>query len=186
MLGRPIGKQDQHAAAYGGFNYIRFNQDESVFVEPIICGKETRDELAKNLLLFHTGTNARSDTILTEQEEKTPDNLPTLDKMVGLCEELQKALINNDLIEFGNILHKGWIYKQKLASNITNPTINGYYEKARDAGATGGKILGSGGGGFLLLYCEDQYQNKVREALSALREAPFNFEPEGSKIIYIS
>lgn len=94
--------------------------------------------------------------------------------------------MKNDLTEFGNIIHKGWIYKQKLASNITNPTINDYYETAREAGAIGGKILGSAGGGFLLLYCQEQNQNKVREALSSLREVPFNFEPEGSKIIYSS
>ena len=136
--------------------------------------------------MFYTGVNTQSDTILTEQEEKTPDNLPILDKMVGLSEELQKALISNDLTEFGNILHKGWIYKQRLASKITNPIINDYYEKAREAGAIGGKILGSGGGGFLLLYCEKKNQDKVREALSDLRGASFNLEPEGSKIIYIS
>ncbi len=186
ILGRPIGKQDQYIAAYGGFNYIRFNQDESVLVEPIICSKETRDELVKNLLLFYTDFNTQSDNILTEQRGKTPDNLPILDKMVGLSEELREALINNDLTEFGNILHKGWIYKQKLARKITNPIINDYYEKTREAGAIGGKILGSGGGGFLLLYCEEQNQNKVRGAISDLREAPFNFEPEGSKIIYVS
>jgi D-glycero-alpha-D-manno-heptose-7-phosphate kinase len=186
MLGRPMGKQDQYIAAYGGFNYIRFNKDESVFVEPIICSKETKKELAKNLLLFYTGLNTQSDVVLTEQKRKTPDNLPILDKMVRLSEELRKALINNDLAEFGNILHEGWVYKQKLATKITNPIINGYYEKARKAGAIGGKILGSGGGGFLLLYCEEQNQDKVREILSDLREAHFNFEPRGSKIIYIS
>ncbi|MBA7696651.1 D-glycero-alpha-D-manno-heptose 7-phosphate kinase [subsurface metagenome] len=160
ILGRPIGKQDQYAAAYGGFNYIRFNKDESVFVEPIICSKETKNRLAKNLLLFYTGFNTQSDGILVEQKGKTPDNLPILDKMAGLSEELQKALINNDLTEFGNILHEGWLYKQKLASKITNPIINDYYEKARKAGAIGGKILGSGGGGFLLLYCEQQNRQK--------------------------
>jgi len=105
---------------------------------------------------------------------------------VELSEELQKALISNDLAVFGNILHNGWLYKQKLATKITNPIINDYYEKARKAGASGGKILGSGGGGFLLLYCEEENQARVREALSALREAAFNFELEGSKIIYTS
>jgi len=186
MLGRPIGKQDQYAAAYGGLNYIRFNQDESVFVEPIICSKETRNKLANNLLLFYTGLNTQSDNILSEQNGKTPDNLPVLEKMVELSGELQKALISNNLAGFGNILHDGWLYKQKLAAKITNPIINDYYEKARKAGASGGKILGSGGGGFLMLYCEEENQAKVREALSDLREAPFGFEFEGSKIIYVS
>ena len=186
VLGRPIGKQDQYSAAYGGLNYIQFDNDESVFVEPIICSKETKNQLAKDLLLFYTGMNTKSDTILTEQQGKISGNLPILDKMVGLSDELRKVLINNDLAEFGNMLHKGWICKQKLASKITNSLINDYYEKAREAGAIGGKILGSGGGGFLLLYCQEQNQNKVREALSDLREAPFNFELEGSKIIYCS
>jgi len=186
ILDRPIGKQDQYAAAYGGFNYIQFNRDESVLVEPINCHKETRSSLANNLLLFYTGLNTQSDTILTEQEEKTPDNLPVLDKMVELSQELQKTLRGNDLTGFGNILHEGWLYKQKLASKITNPVINDYYEKASQAGAVGGKILGSGGGGFLLLYCQEQNQPRVREALSDLREVSFNFEAEGSKIIYSS
>lgn len=186
ILGRPIGKQDQYAAAYGGFNYVRFNKDESVSVEPIVCGRETTNRLSKNLLLFYTGLKTESDNILTEQKGGMLHNLPILDKMVELSGELQKALISNDLTGFGEILHKGWIYKQKLATKITNPLINDYYEKARRAGAIGGKILGSGGGGFLLLYCEEENQNGVRQALADLKEALFSFEPEGSKIIYIS
>ena len=186
ILGRPIGKQDQYAAAYGGFNYMRFNKDESVSVEPIICSMQMKDALAKNLNLFYTGLNTRSDNILTEQKGKIPDNLPVIDRMVALSEELRKAIENNDLTGFGGILHKGWICKQKLATNITNHTIDDFYQKARKAGAIGGKLLGSGGGGFLLLYCAEKNQNKVREALSSLREAPFRFEPQGSKIIYNS
>jgi D-glycero-alpha-D-manno-heptose-7-phosphate kinase len=185
ILGHPIGKQDQYAAAFGGFNYIQFNSDESVFVNPIICKKKTKEELHKRLLLFYTGINSRSDTILIEQKRKTPDNLHILGKMVELSKELQEALKNNNLREFGNILHQNWVYKQKLASKITNPVINNYYEKARRVGAIGGKILGSGGGGFLLLYCEEKNQNKVRQVLSGLKEASFRFEPEGSKIIYV-
>jgi len=186
ILGRPIGKQDQYAAAYGGFNYMRFNKDESVSVEPIIYSMQMKDALEKNLILFYTGLDTRSDNILTEQKRKTPDNLAILDRMVGLSEELRKAIKNNDLTGFGGILHKGWICKQKLATNITNPTIDDSYQKAREAGAIGGKVLGSGGGGFLLLYCEEKNRNKVREALSSLREAPFRFESQGSKIVYTS
>ena len=186
ILGHPIGKQDQYAAAYGGFNYIQFNADESVHVYPIIFKKEIKNELNNNLLLFFTGMTARSDTVLTEQKRKTQDNLHLLDKMVELSKDLRKALQNNDLAEFGNILHKGWVYKQKLASKITNPIINNYYEKARKAGAIGGKILGSGGGGFLLFYCEEKNQNNVREALKDLKEAPFKFEQQGSRIIYVN
>jgi D-glycero-alpha-D-manno-heptose-7-phosphate kinase len=186
MLGNPIGKQDQYAAAYGGFNFIQFNADESVLVDPLIFKKEIKEELTNNLLLFFTGMTTRSDTVLTEQTRKTKDNLATLDKMVELADELRDALRNNDLTGFGNILHKGWVYKQQLASNITNSVINSYYEKARKAGAIGGKILGSGGGGFLLFYCEEKHQDKVREALKDLKETPFKFEQQGSKIIYVN
>ncbi len=186
ILGHPIGKQDQYAAAYGGFNHIQFNSDESVFVNPVIFRKEVIEELNNRLLLFYTGINTRSDTILTEQRRKTKDNLNILNKMVELSEELLEELKSGNIKRFGEILHKGWIYKQKLASNITNPIINSYYEKARKAGAIGGKILGSGGGGFLLIYCEEKNQNNVRKALSNLKELSFKFEPEGSKIIYVN
>ncbi len=186
VLGHPIGKQDQYASSYGGINYIQFNSDESVFVNPLIFKKNIKEELNNNMILFYTGLNARSDTILNEQKKNTKNNLHILDKMVDLTNELKGALQSNDLTEFGNILHKGWIYKRKLSSKITNSTIDKYYEKGKKAGALGGKILGSGGGGFLLFYCEEKNQNKVRKALSKLKETPFKFEPQGSKIIYVS
>jgi len=186
ILKHPIGKQDQYASAYGGINYIQFNSDESVFVNPLIFKKNIKDELNKNMILFYTGLNTRSDAILTEQKKNTKDNLHILDKMIELTNDLKTALQNNDLTEFGDILHKGWVFKQKLSSNISNSTINKYYEKGKKAGAIGGKILGSGGGGFLLFYCEEKNQNKVRKALSNLKETPFKFESQGSKIIYVS
>jgi len=186
ILGHPIGKQDQYAAAYGGFNHIKFNADESVFVNPVILKKEVIEELNNRLLLFYTGINTRSDSVLTEQRRKTKNNLNILDKMVGLSEEFLDELKYGNITSFGEILHKGWVYKQKLASNITNPIINSYYEKARKAGAIGGKILGSGGGGFLLFYCEEKNQDNVRKTLSNLKELSFKFEPEGSKIIYVN
>lgn len=186
LLGHPIGKQDQYAVAYGGFNYIQFNPDESVFVNPFIFKDGMKEELNKKLLLFYTGINTRSDTVLIEQKSKTVENIDTLDKMVDLANELRKAIDNGNITEFGNILHRGWIHKQKLASNMTSPILNSYYEKARQAGAIGGKILGSGGGGFFLFYCDEEKQDKVRKALSDLKETTFKFEPQGSRIIYVS
>ena len=186
ILGNPIGKQDQYATAYGGFNHIQFNSDESVFINPIIFNKGIKEELNKKLLLFYTGLKTRSDVLLTEQKNRTQENLETLDNMVELADELKKAIEKGDLMEFGNILNIGWEYKQKLASKITNPNLNSYYEKARRAGAIGGKILGSGGGGFFLFYCDEEKQDRVRKALSDLKEATFKFEPQGSKIIYVS
>lgn len=186
ILGFPVGKQDQYAMAYGGFNYIKFNSNETVFVDPVIFKKEIKEELNRKLLMFYIGMNCESHSVLTEQQRNTRENLVHLDKMVELAEELRSSLRNNNIANFGEILHKGWIYKQKLASKITNPRINVCYEKARRAGAIGGKILGSGGGGFLLFYCEEENHSKVRKALSDLREMQFKFEPQGGKIIYVS
>jgi D-glycero-alpha-D-manno-heptose-7-phosphate kinase len=186
VLGHPIGKQDQYAAAFGGLNFIQFNPDESVDVEKVIMKTETKQQLQRNLMAFHTGINTRSDSTLTEQRSKTKEHLEVLDKMVELSRELKAALEGNDLAEFGNILHENWMFKQKLASNISNAIINNCYEKARMAGAAGGKILGSGGGGFLLFYCDENKQSAVRKALSEHREFKFNFENEGSRIVHVS
>ena len=187
ILGAPIGKQDQYAAAYGGINFIRFNADESVVVTPVIMNKGLKKELDNNLIAFHTGVNTRSEVCLTEQKAKTEKdvNIEALKKMVSLAEELKDALTASDLTKFGEILHKGWMFKKTLASNISNSKIDDYYNGARKAGAIGGKLLGSGGGGFLLFYCEEKKQDAVRKALSSLKELKFSFEPEGSKIIYV-
>jgi D-glycero-alpha-D-manno-heptose-7-phosphate kinase len=184
IMGSPIGKQDQYAAAYGGFNWIQFNADESVSVNPIQCKSDIKKELNQKLLLFYTGLIARTSDILPEQKEKTKNNLNLLGNMVVLAADLREALEKNDLTEFGNILHKGWLYKQKLAKKITNPTINAYYASARKAGAIGGKILGSGGGGFLLLYCPEDFQENVQKSLTNLQEVPFKFDDQGSQIVY--
>lgn len=186
ILGHPIGKQDQYIAAYGGFNYIQFNSDESVFVDPVICKRETKEQLNNKLLLFFTGIERVSSDILQEQRRHIHDNSHYLDEMVKLAEMSRKCILNNDFEAFGELLHQGWGYKKKLASTITNSILDTYYERARNAGAIGGKILGAGGGGFLLLYCAEKYQAQVRKALTDLKETPFRFEPQGSKIIYVS
>lgn len=186
ILKHPIGKQDQYAAAYGGFNYIQFNKDESVFVDPIICKRETRENLQSKLLLFYTGITRISSSILEEQKGNINDNRKFLDEMVKASEIMRELIIKNNFHAMGELLHNGWELKKKLANSISNGVINEYYEKARKAGAVGGKILGAGGGGFLLLYCEEEFHNSVRNALSGFKEAPFRFEPQGSKIIYVS
>ena len=186
ILKNPIGKQDQYAAAYGGYNYIQFNKDGSVYVDPIICLNGTKERLNKKLMLFFTGIERVSSDILGEQKERTPENIDYLDRIVSLSDQLRACLSKNNLEDFGEILHEGWANKGKLASRISNTQIDEFYSKARKAGAIGGKILGAGGGGFLLLYCEEEKQEKVRNALSDLKESPFQFEPQGSKIIYVS
>ena len=183
-LKRPIGKQDQYAAAIGGFNYIEFRPDESVVVMPISLDTETLATLYENLMLFNTRMATASSSVLEEQREKTKDNLEVLDALVRLTHEIQEVLLNKNFKKFGELLHENWIAKKKLASKITNETLDLYYEKARSAGAIGGKILGSGGGGFLLFYVEKENQDKVRNALKDLQLTPFQFEPNGSNIVY--
>jgi D-glycero-alpha-D-manno-heptose-7-phosphate kinase len=186
LLGHPIGKQDQYIAAHGGFNFIRFNRDESVFVDPIICRKETRTNLNRKLLLFYTGIERISSTILETQKANIDENYKFLGEMVKLSERMRESIVDNNITTFGELLHEGWELKKKLTHNVSNDGIDEYYEKARKAGAVGGKILGAGGGGFLLLFCEEDMQDNVRKALSNLSESPFLLEPQGSKIIYVS
>jgi len=185
ILKHPIGKQDQYICAYGGMNYIQFNKDGTVFVDPIICTAETKKKLHNRLMLFYTGMMRVSSSILTEQRSKTHANLAYLDRMVDLAKETKYLLNNNKIDGIGDLLHEGWMFKKKLASGISNNQIDDYYERALNAGAVGGKILGAGAGGFLLLYCEEKNQQAVREALKDLKESPFSFEPQGSKIIYV-
>lgn len=186
ILGHPIGKQDQYIAAYGGFNHIRFNNDESVYVDPIICRRQTKEQLNRKLLLFYTGIERLSSDILTEQKENITNNYKLLDQMVRLSQDIRECLNKNEFRAVGELLHRGWELKKGLATNISNNGINEYYYRARDAGAIGGKVIGAGGGGFLLFYCDEENQNKVRNALSNLKENPIRFEPQGSKIIYVS
>jgi D-glycero-alpha-D-manno-heptose-7-phosphate kinase len=183
----PIGKQDQYIAAYGGICHIRFNPDETVFVDPVICPYATKKALQDNLLMFYTGTTRRASDILQEQKATTEHKMEVLTSMKDLCGEIMNVLKEGrSLSRFGEILHQAWIYKRSLVQSISNDSINESYERARKAGAIGGKLLGAGGGGFLLFYVEPQNQEKVREALSDLRPLAFRFEPQGSKVIYVS
>ncbi len=190
ILGAPIGKQDQYAAAYGGLNYIQFNPDDTVFVEPIICLKETKDQLQKNLLMFYTGCRGGNSGILAEQRRETANKKTkqkTLEQMVELAKQMRDALNGNDLTRFGELLHQNWELKKQMASKISNNQINRWYEAGIRAGALGGKILGAGGGGFLLFYCGEEKQESLKETMQGLglREFQFDFEPQGSRIIYI-
>ena len=185
ILGSPIGKQDQYAAAYGGLNHIKFHPEDYVEVTPINLTSNVKKRLKQNLLIFYTGLDKKSEEILTEQKSKTQNNVGYLEQMVALSDELADNLKLQVLDKFGEILDTGWEFKKKLASKITNELIDSYYLRAKNAGATGGKILGSGGGGFLLLYCEQDQQEKVRRELADLKELPFEFECQGSKIIYV-
>lgn len=184
ILGKPIGKQDQYIAAYGGLNKIIFHCDDSVEIEKIKIPENKSKELDSNLMLFYTGKTRSADDILKEQKNNTEKKINSLLKMRNLVDELKNCLDNEELKYFGKILHKNWEEKRKLASSITDETINDYYQKALDSGALGGKLCGAGGGGFLLFYCPQEKQDNLRKSLSELEEMKFNFEPEGSQIIF--
>lgn len=186
ILGEPIGKQDQFSVAFGGMNHIQFNQDETVFVNPIICPREVKKELKDNLVLFYTGQTRKASSVLNEQKSNTAKRKDTLFAMRDLVDSFRKKMIEGKkLSEIGDLLHLGWEYKKSMAGGISNNEIDEYYQIAQENGALGGKILGAGGGGFLLFYCERHNQQRLKEALAELRAIPFDFEPEGSKIIFV-
>lgn len=181
----PIGKQDQYAVSYGGLNYIRFNCNGAVCVEPIILKPTVKQELANNLLLFYVGNERKASDILQEQKAaiREQEKYAAVCSMVGLVEKLRDALLRSDLDEFGEILHKGWVLKRNLTPNISNSRLDYIYEKALRSGAQGGKLLGAGGGGFFLFYCKPKYQDRLRRSLK-LRELKFCPESDGTKVVY--
>jgi D-glycero-alpha-D-manno-heptose-7-phosphate kinase len=189
IIGKPIGSQDQFAAAYGGLRFFRFETDGAVRVEPVVCTSEVLTELQRNLILFFTGMTRSADAILEVQSANIASNEMVrthLRKMRDLAVELQSVLAGkHPLDRFGAILNEGWQLKKQAAEGISNPSIEEWYENAVAAGALGGKLLGAGGGGCLLFYCPYERQNQVRAALSELPEIHFRFEPEGSKITFI-
>ena len=185
-LQNPIGKQDQYAAAYGGLNFYRFRKDGSVIVEPVIMKDSARNQLEKNLMMFYTGQLHSASTILKEQSsnivagEKEKNQL----KMCELADKLRGELQSNNIDAMGEILHENWMLKKTLASGISNQTIDDAYEMALANGATGGKLLGAGGGGFLLFYVPEEKQRQVKEAIH-LPQMPMAFDRQGSSVIYI-
>jgi D-glycero-alpha-D-manno-heptose-7-phosphate kinase len=182
----PIGKQDQFAAAYGGLNFIRFHADGSVEVHPVNCSAKTREELSGRLMLFYIGQERPAASILTEQalNMANQEKFRSVEQMVELAVELRAALERDNLDSFGDILDQGWKLKRGLASGISNEVVESNYRLAREAGAAGGKLLGAGAGGFLLLSCRREKQQDVRDALAALREMPFELTAEGSQLVH--
>jgi D-glycero-alpha-D-manno-heptose-7-phosphate kinase len=171
-LKEPIGKQDQYIAAYGGLQFIQFNPDGTVFVDPVIISPETRIELSRRLLMFFTGDTRDARQALAKQQAATPQKLPVLRRMCGIAREMREILTSSgDLGAFGRLLHESWQAKRSLSDSVSNPRIDELYERALLAGALGGKLLGAGGGGFLLFFCEPQDQGRLREALSAARSS---------------
>ncbi len=186
ILKEPIGKQDQYAAAYGGLNVIEFHKNGLVSVDPLYLPQDTYNALQDNLCLYYIGNQRSASSILSEQKKNTAqaDKFTTLQNMVKLVYELRDVLMKGNLDEFGKLMHENWMMKQQLASGISNPLINELYDAALKNGAIGGKLLGAGGGGFMLFYCPKEKQAKLDEALKQVRRFQFKFEQEGSKLIH--
>ncbi len=184
ILKRPIGKQDHYAAAFGGLNYIRFNSDESVTIKPIAAKAQTVKKLFNCMLSFWTGISRPSESILQEQDNKNGENAEILIVMREQAIRLMDLIYNNNLSidKFGKIMHEGWQLKRKLASKVSNSTIDRFYSIARENGAIGGKISGAGGGGFLNVIAHESDHEKIKEALKTVGLTPckFNLDSAGT------
>jgi len=186
-LMEPIGKQDQYACAIGGLNFIEFCQDGKVIAEKIILEKNRLQLLQDNLLMFYLGNTRSASNILSEQKKNTINDdkkVENIHKMVKLSVELKNELLSGNIDAMGDVLHRGWMYKKELASKISNEKIDKYYDLAIKNGALGGKLLGAGGGGFLLFYAAEENHPKIRKALINLEELNFNFSFEGTKLLH--
>ena len=180
---KPIGVQDQYIAAYGGFRAISFEKD-AVTVSKLGLNDELIRRLNRNMMLFYTNITRPSESILVEQRENISEREDSLAGLRELAVQARDCLKRGDLSECGNMLHNGWELKRGLASGVSNQNLDDLYNASRKAGAIGGKIAGAGGGGFLLLYAPLAAQDNVRNALSNLRELPFLFERDGSRVVF--
>lgn len=184
-LGEPIGKQDQFAAAFGGLKFYEFLPNGFVNVEPVIMAPESYKKLEDNLLMFYLGGTHSASVILKEQSQnvKNVDKAIVQKQMCDITRKLKEELQQNNVDAMGELLHGNWMLKRSMARGITNSLIDETYEKAMIAGATGGKLLGAGGAGFMLFYVLQEKQNAVREALSDLREMDFEMDNSGVSIV---
>jgi len=187
-LKEPIGKQDQYIAAYGGLTSFTFNKDDSVDAVPLKISRETLYDLEDNLLLFFTGVSRAAGSILKEQHvrSKASDSemLDNLHYTKELGQRSQAALESGNTTCFGEIMHEHWERKRKRSAGMSNPQIDEWYELGRANGAIGGKLVGAGGGGFLMFYAEDR--SKLRHAMvnAGLEEVRFRFDFDGTKVLY--
>ena len=184
----PIGKQDQYAAAYGGLNLIRFHPDDSVSIDPVICKPETIKRLDESTLVFFTGRTRSASDVLKNQSEamKLEKHRILMRRMVELAFELKKELESGDEENFGEILDENWRLKSQLTIGITDPQIDEWYCKGIQAGATGGKLLGAGNGGFIMFYAPPENHEKIKASLSGLKPIKFGFDKNGAQIVFYS
>jgi D-glycero-alpha-D-manno-heptose-7-phosphate kinase len=186
-LGEPIGKQDQYIAAFGGITCLTFHKDHRVTVEPLGVSMETMFDLEDNLLLFFTGFNRSAGSVLKDQHDRSQardaDILRNLDYVKSLGYRSKEALESGDLVRFGELMHEHWEYKKRRSDAVSNQQIDRWYSLAMKNGAIGGKLVGAGGGGFLMFYARDR--NRLRQTMieAGLEEVRFRFDFEGTKVV---
>jgi D-glycero-alpha-D-manno-heptose-7-phosphate kinase len=189
VLGKSVGKQDEYASAFGGLNFITFNADGSTLVEPIALRADLLREFQGNLMLFFTGIAHNSWKLLQEQESSTKKRngtaVDSLHEIRALADRMRAALVAGDFRSFGAMLHEGWMAKKRISAQISTSTIDQAYEAAISNGALGGKVTGAGGGGFLLIFCEEEHQENVRAALGELgiRQMGFELDSDGAHVL---
>lgn len=192
LLGEPIGKQDQYAAAFGGLNIIEFNPDQSVKVLPIFLDAKKKRRLENHIIVFYTGLTRSASSVLKEQKNNIRNNVQILQKMASSVDKFKFYLINEKYEQLGTMLHEGWLYKKSLVSLISNSIIDDLYETAMKQGAWGGKLLGAGGGGCLLFFTPINKKKQIRESLEQIskkkqlndfKEIPIRFVQSGVEVL---
>lgn len=183
-LHKPIGVQDQYITAFGGLRFIEFRTDGTVTCEPVMLATPRQRQLHDSLMLFFTGITRDSASVLCHQQRNLRNCRSLLRDLKSMACSARAVLEAGDVATLGRLLHESWQIKKRLADSISNGTLEGMYQTARQAGALGGKIAGAGGGGFLLLVCPPERQDAVRAALANLQELPFQLERDGSKVIF--
>lgn len=188
LIKENVGSQDQTAAAFGGINQITFSKKDTIDVDPVLISTDRKNQLEENLMLFFTGFSRTASDIAKKQIDITPKKINELKLMTDLCNEGLSILKNSsiDLNSFGKLLNEQWKVKKTLTDKISNKNIDQIYDAGMNAGAIGGKLLGAGGGGFMLFYVPKKYQQNVKDNLKSKLFVPFRFEFTGSKIIYYS
>jgi D-glycero-alpha-D-manno-heptose-7-phosphate kinase len=185
IIGESVGSQDQVSAAFGGFNRIEFRRNDSFEVAPLILPRERIAELQSHLMLFFTGFSRIASTVAESKIQNFKNRKAELERMGEMVDDAVRVLQSpgSAIGEFGELLHEGWTLKRRLSTKVSTAEIDTIYENAMKAGATGGKILGAGGGGFLVLFVKPELQGSVRDALKNLIHVPFAFEDSGSRVV---
>jgi D-glycero-alpha-D-manno-heptose-7-phosphate kinase len=193
VVGEAIGKQDQYAAAYGGFNVFQFNKDESVDIQPLMINHTDLSDFKDHLMLFYTGVAREAVTVLADQQQSLNDNIETYKQMSDSVDDFKNKLLEKDFKALGEMLHQGWLRKKSLSDKISNKFIDALYEQAIKNGAWGGKVLGAGGGGSMLFIADPSKHSAIRSALveeakrsniSGFEEIDFSFTQSGTDVLF--